>query len=366
MRRRHAAYFVTLAERAEPELRLAGFDHWSRVFESELDNIRAALEWSLLDPAATAAGDVTLGVRLAAAIGMFWYGQEYHIEGFRWTQQLLARLDEAPVTYHPRFLISAGRLAWFHDFELAQQLMRRALDCSRLLGDDLQAAWALAFLGYTMLYKPEAAIPLAKEALASFQALNHLPGIAQTLNVIGEIARVNGDDLCAREAYEECLVVCQQTGEARRISYTYSNLAHLAQHGGEAEQAMHLARLQLQLAWDRHDRRDMADALITMAGSLSVNAASRPDKLRRAARLLGAAEADRERRGAFLQPSNMPEYQRILGALREHLEDASFQAAWAEGRHMTLEQALSYALETVASSPDTHVARKHTNSLDPR
>jgi predicted ATPase len=61
MRRRHAMYFVSLAERAEPELRLAGYNHWSRQLELNLENIRAVLEWSLND------GDATLGVRLAGA-----------------------------------------------------------------------------------------------------------------------------------------------------------------------------------------------------------------------------------------------------------------------------------------------------------
>ena len=64
-------------------------------------------------------------------------------------------------------------------------------------------------------------------------------------------------------------------------------------------------------------------------------------------RLLGAAEADRERMGSFLQPSDTPEYQRILGEVREHLDDRSFEAAWAEGRRLTLEQAFAYALKEV-------------------
>jgi non-specific serine/threonine protein kinase len=99
LRRRHTEYFVALAERAEPELRLAGYEHWCRVFALERDNFRAALAWSLSvdQPADTAR--VTLGVRLAAALGMFWYSEGYHIEGYGWTQQLLARLDEAPVRW---------------------------------------------------------------------------------------------------------------------------------------------------------------------------------------------------------------------------------------------------------------------------
>jgi predicted ATPase/DNA-binding CsgD family transcriptional regulator len=351
LRRRHTEYFVALAERAEPELRLSGYDHWCRVFELELDNIRTALEWALRAPAATEEHGVTLGVRLAAALGMFWYSKGHHAEGFHWTQQLLARLEEAPVMYHPRFLISAGRLAWFQDLDMGQRLIRRALDCSRELGDALQTAWALTFLGYTMLHEPNAALPLAEEALASFRALNYLPGIAQALNIIGEIARVSGDDRRAQQAYEECLAVCQQTGEARRIYYMYNNLAYLAQHAGDAERAMQFARQALLLVRDRKDS-DAAEAFITIAGSLAAGTAPHQDQLRRAARLLGAAEADRERMGAFLQPSDTPEYHRILADVREQ-DDPSFHAAWIEGRRMTLEQAIAYALEEGERRPSS-------------
>jgi hypothetical protein len=110
---------------------------------------------------------------------------------------------------------------------------------------------------------------------------------------------------------------------------------------------MQLARQGLQLARDRHDRNEMADAIIAIAGSLSVGTAPHQDQIRRAARLLGAAEADRERMGAFLQPSDTPEYQRILGEVRDHLDDRSFEAAWAEGRRLTLEQAIASALKDV-------------------
>lgn len=342
LRRRHSEYFVALAERAEPELRLAGYDHWCQVFELERENFRAALAWSLSMDEPADAARVTLGVRLAAALGMFWYSEGYHVEGYGWTQQLLARLDEAPVRYHPRFLISAARLAWFQDLDAGRRLIRHALACARALGDTLQAAWALTFLGYTLLHEPDAAMPLVDEALASFRALHHLPGMAQALNIVGEIARVSGDDRRAQQAYEECLAVCQQTGETRRISYTYNNLAYLAQHAGDAERALQLARLGLQLAWDQLDKNETA---VTLAGSLGVGPAPQPDRLRRAVRLLGAAEADREQTGAFLQPSDTPEYHRILGEVRAHLDDTSFQAAWAEGRRMTLEQALAAALE---------------------
>src|SRR5258706_6306293 len=166
MRRRHAEYFVELAERAEPELRLAGCEHWSGRLEQDLENIRAVLEWSL------SGGDVEMGIRLAGALCLFWYGNGYHVEGRRWTQQLLERLDEVPLVYHPKFLLSAGHLAFLHDLDTGKPLFKRALDISRDLGDRLQMAWALALLGYTMLREPSTAMPIVEERLALFRELN--------------------------------------------------------------------------------------------------------------------------------------------------------------------------------------------------
>jgi predicted ATPase/DNA-binding CsgD family transcriptional regulator len=342
MRRRHAAYFVALAEQAEPELRLARYDHWCQVFEVELDNLRTALEWSLSAPAGGEEHAVEAGLRLAGALGLFWYGKGYHVEGIRWTERLLARMDEAPPTYRAKFLQSAAHMAMLNDLVAAQGLFRRALDTARQQGDQLQAAWALVLLGYTLLHDSAAALPLVEAALESFRALGHLPGVAQALNISGEIARFSGDDGHAWQAYEECLAVCWQTGETRRICYMWCNLAYLAQHAGDYPQALGLARQGLLLALDRHDRPDIVTAVIAIAGSVGGADAAASQ---RAARLLGAAEAAHERMGTFIIPSDTPEYARIVAEVRQRIDGAAFGQAWAEGRSMTLDQAIADALE---------------------
>lgn len=334
MRQRHAEYFVALAERAEPELRLSRYGYWCQRFELELDNIRAVLEWTL------SGGDVSLGVRLAGALGLFWYGKGYHVEGIQWTQRLLERLGETPRGYHAKFLISAGRMAWMVDLDEATRLFMRALDISRDLGDHLQAAWALAFQSYAMQREPEAAMPMAEASLALFRQMDHQPGIAQALNIIGELARISGDDARAKRAYEECLTVCQQTGETLRTCYNLVNLAYVAQHEGEHERALNLVRQALQITRDTKDTRDIASFLVTFAGSIAALG-----QLRRAAWLLGVSEAALERMGAFHQPSDQPEIDRISAGVRAQLDDATFQTAWAEGRGMSLEQAVVNALE---------------------
>ena len=143
----------------------------------------------------------------------------------------------------------------------------RARDTARDLGDRLQMAWALALLGYTMLRDSSAAMVLVEESLALFRELNEQPGIAQALNIIGEIARFSGDDDYARRAYEESLALSRQTGETRRIVFI-NNLTFIALHEGEAERARDLERESLRLARAMNNRLQMATALAILAGAI--------------------------------------------------------------------------------------------------
>jgi hypothetical protein len=90
----------------------------------------------------------------------------------------------------------------------------------------------------------------------------------------------------------------------------------------------------------------MAESIGMMAGSIVMDPASDAEGPRRAARLLGAMEAALERLGAFHQPTDLAEMDRIISTVRARWggDTDAFRAAWAEGRRMTLEQAVAYAL----------------------
>ncbi len=334
MRRRHAEYFVELAERAEPELRLAEHYRWSQRLELELNNLRMVLEWSLGE------GDATLGVRLAGALYLFWWAHGYHVEGHNWTQQLLERLDETPATYHAKFLLSAGNIASLYDLETAKRLLTRALDISRRLGDKPFTGWTLIYLHLAMQSEPEAAMAIAEEGLALFRELDHKPGIAQALKSVSLVAAKMGEYDRAERAYEECLTICRQTDETRLICLVYQDLAYLALRKGDHERAWEAARQAVHLAQKMNNRLLISTSLPGVAGSLGLKGHSQ-----RAARLLGASETALEGMGAFHHPFDPPEIDRIIASLHGQLDDATFEAAWAEGRGMSLEQAVAEALE---------------------
>ncbi|MBX3066031.1 MAG: tetratricopeptide repeat protein [Anaerolineae bacterium] len=339
--RRHAEYFVGLAERAQPELRLAQQKYWSETLDGELDNLRAALEWSLRD------GDVTLGIRIAAAVYLFWATYGYHVEGYRWNEQFLRRLDEVSITYQIAFLIGAGHMAFFYDLEIARDLFLQARELAQQSGEKRQLAWATIFLGYTMLREMAVASDTVEEGLALFRELHDQPGIAQALNILGEVARFGGDDQSAKRAYEECLIISQQTGETRRIRFIYSNLAFVAQHQGDHDRAIELGYKGLALAIEMNNRLELADSLAVLAGALSTSG-----QPRQAARLYGAWQGTMEKLEALTQPADKPEHDRNIASIRAQLDEATFSAAWEEGRALTLEQAASAALELRSGDPN--------------
>ncbi|MBE0698818.1 MAG: adenylate/guanylate cyclase domain-containing protein, partial [Anaerolineaceae bacterium] len=83
VRDQHLAYFLLMAEEAEPYLRGANQVAWFDRLDDELDNLRLALEWSL-------AGRVDEGLRLAASLLWFWHIRGHGNEGSVWLEQLLA------------------------------------------------------------------------------------------------------------------------------------------------------------------------------------------------------------------------------------------------------------------------------------
>jgi hypothetical protein len=109
--------------------------------------------------------------------------------------------------------------------------------------------------------------------------------------------------------------------------------------GGDYQRALALFQESLVLRKMLGGREGVARSLAELASVALAQA--RPE---RAARLFGAAEAMREMVNVPLPPADRVDYDRQLAVLRIDLDETTFAAAWAEGRAMTLEQAIEYAL----------------------
>ncbi|MEO8394795.1 MAG: LuxR C-terminal-related transcriptional regulator [Chloroflexota bacterium] len=327
IRTQHALYFAELAERAEPELRRVRQAYWYQLLETEIDNLRTALEWSLR------AGDIVIGFRILSGTGLYWVIFGRQDEGIRWFQRLNTRIDEVPLSYHAHFFSSAIYLISYRYRELAIQLGRQAVAMTRVASDKAQLSWALIMLSGVMVGSAEVE-PIAQEVLALYQELDDQPGLAWAYNVIGEHARVSGDDERASRAYAEAFAIAEQSGETR-LQYTILyNSAYIAQHKGDYRQAIRLLRRSIAVCRGMGVPTSPV-ALIPLAGSLG--GAGEPLL---AARLFGAAQAILQRTGMLVHPDDQPEHDRNIAAVRAQLGEANFAQAWDEGRTMTLDDAL--------------------------
>jgi predicted ATPase/DNA-binding CsgD family transcriptional regulator len=339
MQRWHAAYFTQMAERAEPQLRTSEFAYWMERMGAEEDNLSAALEWAF------EGGDVELGLRLVASLRDFWAMSGRFSQGQKWTQRALSECEAAPPHLQVRILTAAGVLLYiWSQRELQKQFFKDAIALARELDDGPNLAWALIFLGATYIRHADGyaeGLAASEEALAIFRDLEHKPGIVQALNLMGELRRAEGDDDGAQAVYEECLRLAGETGEVRRESMMLSNLGFIAMHREKISEAKQLFSQALTKSRQLgHDKRLIVTDVLLLAGAIAANG-----ELERAVRLFGAADALFKPAGVGLSPSDQPEHERVLAAVRDQLDDDTFQACWDEGRTLTLEQAAAYALE---------------------
>jgi non-specific serine/threonine protein kinase len=333
-----------LADRAETELRLAHQNYWFHLLEAEIDNLRTALEWSL------ESGDVDFAIRIMSGTFLYWIVYARHSEGIHWTQQLLTRINEAAQEHQIRLLRGAATLIVYRDHGAAKRLAQRAVAVARNYGDVRELGWSLWALSTTLSGGSEAEA-LTQEAIALLREVDDQPGLGLAFNSIGERARLSGDDERARSAYEESLAIAERTGDARRQYYVLYNLAFVAQHEGNHQEAIRMIRRSLALCQDLGVPTDVAQELLALAGSLGALG----DPVR-AAHLFGAAQAFLERRGTLIDPSDQPEHDRNIAIVRAQLDEAAFEAAWAEGQAMTFDQAVAYA-QTVFDSDELFAPR---------
>jgi predicted ATPase/DNA-binding XRE family transcriptional regulator len=222
VRDRHLEYFLGLAEVAEPELTGPGQVTWLKRLNAELDNIRAALEWSLKQ-------DTQVGLRLASALMRHWPAHSFN-EGVDWLSQLL-RQPAASLrnTVRARGLTALG---WLNNRQSegarAEPFARESLALYRELGDQHGVAFALFILGDALCEQDDFAAgrPLVFESLALYRRLGDRLGIAMVLQRLGETAD-NIEYARTRAYLEESLGQYRALGFDAGVANSLSNLGRL-------------------------------------------------------------------------------------------------------------------------------------------
>ena len=383
---RHTAFFLTVAEKAEPELAGPRQSAWVERLEAEHDNMREALSWVL------ERGEGELGLRFVGALWRFWHMRGYLREGIRWMERVLAEGKPAASSARVKALEGMGWLLQFKgDFERAETIYEEMFELSRESGDKGNIATALNSLGTVAAQQGdnERARALLQENLGVIGELEAEGDPATPLkkfylsNLLGYLA-INDEGDYARGTilWEESLALAREVGDHYWVGITLGNLGHVAllqrnferakarseealasanELGSAGVELVPTACLNLGLATlglGEHERArgSFEEALVTshemgrtpnvieaLEGMASLAGAM--GKATRAAHLWGAAEAARDATGIIaFSPGELALHEPHLALASSRLGDEAWQEVLAEGRAMSLEEAAEYAL----------------------
>ena len=231
MRQRHAEYFLSVAERAEPELRGAEQNSWLNRLEIEHDNLRAAHSWAI------ESGHGALALCLAGSLGPFWRARGYLQEGRRRLHAALEMGNTAPARMRAQALAQMGKICYhLSDLNAARAYHDQSLALSRELDDRTGIAWALLNLGCLERASASTYWHLS-ESLTLFRTLGDRAGVAAALNALSGFERWRGDLATARAYDAESLTLYRGLGDWARVAEALGTLSAIAMTQGDLDAA---------------------------------------------------------------------------------------------------------------------------------
>jgi tetratricopeptide (TPR) repeat protein len=329
IRRGHAEWLVRLVSprgapghhevRSPEELDLA---------QRELDNIRAALAWTLDN-------DPTLGLELTVGLEEFWVIRGPS-EGAAWHERLLERAPEAPPALRAAGLRSlAGALDIVGDHDGAAPHYRASFELLAALGDDVEVSNLRFRIGANAVNSGDEKTgwPLIETALEEFRRAGLPFREAQALTYLAWKAQMEGDLELAVRLYSESAGIVHSLGWQWWETYTLTSLAELERQRGNLEAAARHARDALTIGLAISDRRV---SIFAAADASTAAAAGAADA---AGRLWGAIESD-EASGSIGQwPKHRPQYVELLLPA----SGPEFERARDEGHLLSLAEAAALA-----------------------
>ena len=397
VKRSHAGYFLALAEEAEPWLSGPREAEWFERLEEELDNMRAAHSW------ARAHGEAELSLRLAGALGGFWYWGGHYGEAREWLEAALAQEARTSALVRAKALAAVSSMAWAQgDLGKLKEAAEEGLRLSKEAGIEgdrttffLGGTYRAVFLNllvtaFTEARDNERTVKLGEESLRLNRQAGDVQGIAWSLLNLANASADSGYNEQAEEFYAEGLSLARELdseyncflfllnwgwtaliqGDHQRATRLIGEALELAPEreqgflgilpraldtlawatllGGEPQRAKAKFEENLTLSKDLDDKATIKTSLDGLACVAGANG-----EALRAAKLLGSAEALIEATGFGLSPQESAMLEPYHASARSRLGEAGWDDALAEGRTMSIGAAIVYALSEEGSSTAT-------------
>jgi predicted ATPase/DNA-binding winged helix-turn-helix (wHTH) protein len=333
-RNRHLAFFVALAEEAEPELVGQKQGAWFARLDLERENLLAAHSWC--DHAEDGA---ELGLRLVFSLGVYLLHRGLVPLRHRVTEDALTRPGaEARNLARCRALWAAAEASYFMGrYAEAKEYVETSLSISHEIGNKGREAEALRLLGYVVLAGGNRAIALTHflDALALSRQLGDKRQLSRALHALGaSFYGEKREQEKAQHLLEEALTLNRERGDRAGIAINLSDLGATSIALGLGDRAREMLREGFSIAEDIGSKR-AGIAHLSGASELAVFFG----EWNLAARLYGAAEAQRERIGHHPEPGEDVFIERA----REALGAIAFAAAESDGRSLSYDEAIAQA-----------------------
>jgi predicted ATPase/DNA-binding CsgD family transcriptional regulator len=397
---RYLAYFLKVAEAGEAH----AYGHeqviWYDRQEVEMDNLRAALALAI------STKEVEIGLRIAAALRWVWEIRGHLEEGVTWFNKLFPLSRDASPEVRAKALHRASELAGQLASEpRATRWVQEALHLARSTHDRWNLAWSLSSSAYFTKHDPTQAMAMLEESLALFRELQDALGLSHTLRRLAGCAidhqqyayavslleqalltdRQAGDkhavawDLCFMGValwihqhhpkqviplYQESIALFEEIRDVRGRAHPLVMLAEVERSRGNLARSLALFQETLLLERTLGIRAHIALFALAGIGSLAARG-GQPD---RAARWLGTVQAALASGAHNTRLSPLLDvFETTVAAVRAHLDEEAFHAAWAAGKTMSLEQAVTDALQAAPTlSEKQETSQPLLEPLSPR
>jgi tetratricopeptide (TPR) repeat protein len=333
---------------------------WMARLRVESDNIRAALAWLLdeaADAAAYAAADtarVRTAAKLLRGIYRFLEARGRIDEARTWFARVLDRRSRLSPAMQVRTLSNAGWLAQIQgQYEAANTFYEDGLALARQTGSAELISLMLHSLGAAAgrqgnYHRAEAtmseAVAIEQEAAGGEMT----PQLAILLNNLSIAVRHLGDYERSAALLQKSLDFKRTQGDQLGIAASLANLAKLAILRQDYAGAESYFRESLALRQTLGNRVGMLYSLSGLAESAMLRG-----EAVRGARLYSTSQALHQEFGVPITPEDRKQHDRHVAALGEQLGQADFEATWAMGKSMTMDQAVAYALQPFPEDDST-------------
>jgi predicted ATPase/DNA-binding SARP family transcriptional activator len=377
---RHGTYFARFAMAAYRELLRPEAPRWRVWVAAEQENLRAAFRWALERHQYESALEIATGV------WRFHWMDGSLREGLERLETALAYRERAPLELQCHALRAAGTLAGnLNEYPRARRWLEAAVEVGWRLGDPAALQPGLTNLGSTLLRQGlledarvhlEVSLSLAQrqedpsvakfplgllaglhlrlgefaqaqalseEGLRLNQVIQDPEGTADAMRTLAMIFHAQGELARAQQLAEQALTMHGSLNHRPGMGTDYALLGAIAHSQGEYATALAFYQQCLGLWRDREST--MQSALVFDGVGRTLGSMGEPA---RAATLLSAAAAIRERASVQLTAREQALCDESIGVCRAALSEQACNAAWALGRELTLAQAVELALKPVS------------------